>query len=291
MAFTRISITEEVLGKLPERPQESHKGTFGRVLVVCGSRGMCGAAYFAAKACYRMGAGLVRILTAEENLIPLQTLLPEAIVSAYGADGPEPRLLAEAEAWADVLVIGCGLGVTPVSRKLLAELLRKSQKPKVLDADALNLLARNPSLMKYVRGAILTPHPLEMARLCGCSAEEVLADSAAMAHMLAAKHGVVCVLKRHRTVISDGEDAVWENTTGNSGMATGGSGDVLSGMIGGLLAQSHRMLSPLDGARLGVYLHGACGDLAARRLSEYSVMAADLLDAIPEVMRWAEGKK
>jgi NAD(P)H-hydrate epimerase len=250
---------------------------------------MCGAAYLAAHAAYRVGAGLVRILTVRENLIPLQTLLPEAIVSVYDAQEPDPRLLWEAEAWADVLVIGCGLGVTPTSRKLLSELLRKSHKPKVLDADALNLLAHNPSLMKYVRGSILTPHPAEMSRLCGRSVEEILADSALIAHEFAKEKGVVCVLKRHRTVISDGGETVWENGTGNSGMATGGSGDVLAGILGGLWAQGRNEgLTALDCAVLGVFLHGACGDLAARELSEYSVMAGDLVHAIPQVLRAVE---
>ena len=284
--FSYSDATAEAFSLLPRRPKQSHKGTFGRVLCVCGAAGLCGAAYLSAKAAYRMGAGLVRILTVEENRPVLQTLLPEAIVTVYDKASPDPHTVEEAEAWADVLVIGCGLGVTPSSRSILSRLLRNSQKPKVLDADALNLLARNPSLLKHAAGAVLTPHPLEMSRLTGVSPEELLADTAGAAYRFAKKHGVVCVLKEHRTAVSDGGARVYRNTSGNSGMATGGSGDVLAGMIGGLLAQSgNGGLSPFTAATLGVYLHGLCGDVAAERLSEYSVMAGDLLDALPTVLR------
>lgn len=284
--YSLFSFTDEALALLPDRPQQSNKGTFGRVLCVCGSHGMSGAAYFAAKAAYRMGAGLVRILTVEENRTILQTQLPEAIVTTYDADNPDLSVIDQAEAWADVLVIGCGLGISPASRKLLSRLLRISKKPKILDADALNLLSRNPSLLSYTKGAILTPHPLELSRLTGLTPEEILADSEQAAYDFAKRTGAVCVLKEHRTAVSDGGDRVYRNNTGNSGMATGGSGDVLAGMLGGLWAHCrHTALSPLTIACLGVYLHGLCGDLAARKLGEYSLMASDLLDGIPSLLR------
>lgn len=290
MAFSVVDWQAEEAKRLPLRPQESNKGTFGRVLCVCGSLGMCGAAYLAAKAAYRVGAGLVRILTVEENRTVLQTLLPEAIVTTYDAENPDLARIEDAAAWADVLVIGCGLGVTRTSRTLLSHLLRTSQKPKVLDADALNLLSRNPSLLKYTAHAILTPHPMEMARLCGRSVEEVLACSEEIAHEFAEKHGAICVLKRHRTLTADGRGSVYRNTTGNSGMATGGSGDVLAGMLGGLMAQLRDgELSLAELAATGVLLHGMSGDLAARELGEHAVMASDLLDALPAVMKWTEG--
>ncbi len=283
--YSIYSYSEEALSLLPTRHQQSHKGTFGRLLCVCGSYGMSGAAYLCAKAAYRMGAGLVRILTVEENRVILQTQFPEAIVTTYDRETPDMDVVAEAAAWADVLVIGCGLGVTPASRKLLSYLLRNSDKPRVLDADALNLLARNPSLLKYTKNAILTPHPLELSRLTGKSPEEILADSEAAAYDFAKRYGAVCVLKEHRTAVSDGTDLVYRNQTGNSGMATGGSGDVLAGMIGGLWAQCrHGELSPLTVAALGVYLHGLCGDAAARRMGEYSLMASDLIDTVPQIL-------
>ena len=285
MNIPSFSYDEKALTLLPKRPEQSHKGTFGRVLCVCGSVGMSGAAYFAAKAAYRMGAGLVRILTPEENRTILQTLLPEAIVTAYDSAAPDPSVIEEAEAWADVLVIGCGLGVTPASRHLLSRLLRATKKPTVLDADALNLLARNPSLLKYAQGAILTPHPLELSRLTGQTHEELLADTERAAYDFAKTHGLVCVLKEHRTAVSDGV-RVYRNKSGNSGMATGGAGDVLAGILGGLWAQMRGDdCDPLTVASLGVYIHGLCGDVAAQRLGEYSVMASDLIDALPVVLR------
>ncbi len=292
MKFSVIDWEAEAARRLPTRPQESNKGTFGHVLCVCGSVGMSGAAYLSAKAAYRVGAGLVRILTVEENRAILQTLLPEAIVTTYDAEAPDLAAIEEAEAWADALVIGCGLGMTRTSRTVLAHLLRISNKPRVLDADALNLLSRNPSLLKYTRGAILTPHPMEMSRLCGRSVEEILADSETVAHEFAEKHGAICVLKRHRTLTADGQGRLYRNTTGNSGMATGGSGDVLAGMIGGLLAQLRDgELSSAEIAATGVLLHGMSGDLAARELGEHAMMASDLLDALPAVMRWTEEPK
>lgn len=288
MEYTRFSYTERDLSFLPFRPQNSHKGTFGRVLCMCGSTGMSGAAYFAAKAAYRTGAGLVRILTAEENRTVLQTLLPEAIVTVYSASDLDG--LREAVAWADVLVIGCGLGVSADSRLCLSEALRlRGEKPLVLDADGLNLLARNPSFAKYIQGAVLTPHIGEMERLIAADGRKILADPPQAAAAFAQKHDVVCVLKSHRTVVSDGGERLYVNTSGNSGMATGGSGDVLAGIIGGILAQSRNgSLSAMDVACLGVYIHGLCGEAAARKKSEYAVMASDLLDCLPDVLRRAE---
>lgn len=289
MNYSSFSYTPKDLRRLPARPAQSHKGTFGRVLCVGGSVGMCGAVYLAAKAAYRTGAGLVRILTVKENRPVLQTLLPEAIVTVYDADAPEADVIAEAEAWADVLVIGCGMGVNRASRTVLSTLLRISKKPKVLDADALTLLSRNPSLLKYAKGAILTPHPKEASRLCGLDPEEILADADTVAYDLAQKHRAICVLKTHRTVISDGGPFLYRNASGNSGMATGGSGDVLAGILGGILAQARNgELDPFGTACLGVYIHGLCGDAAAKRLTEYSVMASDLIDALPEVLALAE---
>lgn len=271
---------------LPRRPEDSHKGTFGKVLVVAGSRDMAGAAYFAAKAVYRMGAGLCRILTVRENLPVLATLLPEALLCGYDGDSPDPDTVASAEEWADVLVVGCGLGTSAAARRLLSALLRGTKKPLVLDADALNLLAKNPSLLGYTRGAILTPHTVEMARLLGCSPEEVESDRAGAATALARRTGALAVLKGHRTLITDGGEMIYQNRTGNSGMATAGSGDVLAGMIGGLLASGRaEHQPPLTWARLGVALHGLCGEEAARTLTEYSVMASDLIDALPRVLR------
>ena len=284
--ITTFSYTRRELSLMPRRPSESHKGTFGRVLCVCGSRGMAGAAYFSGKAALRCGAGLVEILTTEDNRTVIQTLLPEAVVSVYDADAPDVELIKAAVSRADAVVCGCGLGVSDSSLTVLGTVLRTSDVPTVLDADALNLLSRNPSLLKYVAGRIITPHVMEMARLTGKSADEITADRNALCREYAQKHGVICVLKGHRTAVSDGGDRIYINMSGNSGMATGGSGDVLAGIIVGILAQSREgQLTAMQVACLGVYIHGVCGDVAAQKLGEYSLIASDIVDALPEILK------
>lgn len=286
MSFSVFSYTASDLSLLPRRTDESNKGTYGRVLCVCGSVGMCGAAYLAAKAAYRSGAGLVRILTVRENLIPLQTALPEAIVTTYESDAPDTKTILDSLDWADVIVIGCGIGDGNTSRSVLSTVLRSTDKPRVIDADALNIISKNGALKKYLRGAIITPHPLEMSRLCGLSVEQIMEDTPTVAQDFAKRYGTVCLIKRHKTVISDGGDKIYVNDSGNSGMATAGSGDVLSGIIGGILAQDRDgSLGTMRGACLGAYIHGLCGDAAARRLGEYSMMASDMTDALPAVLK------
>lgn len=284
--FSTYSYTHADLSRLPYRPDRSNKGTFGRVLCVCGSYGMAGAAYFAAKAALRTGAGLVEVLTVRQNLPIIQTLLPEAIVTVYDSEQLDDDLVSATLSRATVIVCGCGLGVTATSRKLLAKVLRTSTVPTVLDADALNLLSRNPSLMKYAKSCIITPHPGEMSRLTGLSVEEILASPESICREFAKARGLVCVLKTHATAVSDGSDRVYVNTSGNHGMATAGSGDILAGIIGGILAQDgERKLTKTEVACLGVYVHGSAGDAAAQKLGKRSLIASDIIDAIPLVLR------
>lgn len=281
--YTHFSFDSFPVDILPKRKERSSKGDFGRVLCVCGSVGMAGAAYLCAKACYRTGAGLVEIFTPEENRTVLQSSLPEAIITAYNGENATELLLSSLEK-ADCAAIGCGLSVTPLSRKILSTLLHNidaKEKPIILDADALNLISKNPSFLKYIKGAIITPHALEFSRLTGYSVKDTLDRPDALTHEYAQKHSLICVLKDHNTVVSDGSDRLYINNTGNSGMATAGSGDVLCGILAGLAAQARA--ASLDIASLGVYIHGLCGDISARRLSEYSLMASDLIDALPIV--------
>ena len=284
------SFDRSALSLMPPRAARSSKRDFGRLLCVCGSYGMAGAAVLCAKAAYRTGAGLVEVFTHESNRIILQTTLPEAIVSTYSDELDENALLCSIEK-ADAVVIGCGLGITPASRKLLSTLLRATNTkntPLVLDADALNLISRNPSLSKYMKGAIITPHFAEAARLLGCEIEELMLSPEKAASELASRFGAIAVMKDHETIVSDGGERAYRNNGGNSGMATGGSGDVLAGVIGGILAESARSslsLSRLDAASLGVYIHSLAGDIAAERLGEYSLMASDIIDALPLVLR------
>ncbi len=279
--ISTFSYTSADLRRLPPRPAESNKGTFGRVLCVCGSYGMAGAAYFAAKAALRTGAGLAEILTVRENVSVLQTLLPEAIVTAYDSAEPDVEIIKAALNRATAVVCGCGLGVSSTSRAVLACVLRNATIPTVLDADALNLVSKNPSFLKRIKGAIITPHMLEFSHLSGVSVKEVLDSPEVFALDYARKNSLICVLKDHNTVVSDGGDKIYINNTGNSGMSTAGSGDVLAGIIAGIAAQSR--CASLDIAALGVYIHGLAGDIAAKHLSEYSLMASDIIDALPIV--------
>ena len=269
---------------LPQRKERSCKGDFGRVLCICGSHGMAGAAYLCAKACYRTGAGLVEIFTPEENRAVLQISLPEAIITAYTEETATELLLSSLKK-ADCIVAGCGLSVTALSRTILSTLLHNvdtHKTPLILDADALNLISKNPSFLKYIKGSIITPHALEFSRLSRVSVQDVLVSPESFAFDYAQKNALICVLKDHNTVISDGSERLYINNTGNSGMATAGSGDVLAGIIAGLAAQSRQ--ASLDIAALGVYIHGLCGDIAARRLSQYSLMASDIIDTLPIVL-------
>ena len=280
-----LSYTEKDLALLPTRPPRSHKGTFGRVVCLCGSRGMAGAAYLAAHAAYRSGAGLVQIVTPACNLPILQTLLPEAIVTAYDEENLDEKAIVRAFSRADALVAGCGLSTSATSADLLALALDYASAPTVLDADALNLIAKRPHLRSTLKGKIITPHPFEASRLFDVPVEEILRDVPAHAARFAEELACDCVLKDHQTAVAAEGHPLFLGTTGNSGMATGGSGDVLAGIIGGILAQQKLCPAPYLAATLGVYIHGLCGDRAAERLGEHAVMASDLVASLPEVLR------
>ncbi len=274
----------EDLCLLPARRPYSNKGTYGKVLLVAGSEGMSGAAILSAKAAYRSGCGMVRVLTPDCNRTVIQTALPEAIVTCYDPDALDRTLLADAIAWADVTGIGPGLGTSDTALELLKDTLDLFEKPMVMDADALNLLSANRHLMEKVRpGTILTPHIQEMARLSGRSREEITGALTETAAVFAKAHRVVLVLKDARSVISDGEK-ICINCSGNDGMATAGSGDVLTGVICALRAQGADAFSA---ASLGAYLHGLSGDAAARRHGSQGMMAGDLAEEIGPVMKGA----
>ena len=273
------------LACLPRRRADGHKGTFGKLLVVAGSAGMGGAAYLSALAAYRTGVGLVRILTVSENRPMLQTLLPEAIVDVLEV-GPDGEWLPKAQrevkslcGWADAVVMGPGLGQGPYVEKLVEEVLSCPCVPMVLDADALNVLADHPRLLGYLEGnRILTPHMGEMARLAGQPVGELKANALKAARGYASATGAVCVLKDASTAIADPSGAGYINTSGCSAMAKAGSGDVLAGVLGGMLLQG---LEGIEAAAYGVYLHGLAGEAAAARLGDQGVLARDIANAIP----------
>ena len=276
------------LPTLPARDLEGHKGSYGRVLVVAGSRGMTGAAVLCASAALRGGAGLV-FLAVPETVLPivaaanpcyLTVPLPDDGRGRHTAAAVAP-LLDEA-AKADVVVCGPGLGKGPAVSELVATLVARTGKPLVLDADGLNALGHPPAaLWQRPAPTVLTPHPGEFARLLGTDTATVQQDRAGRAVPFAEAFRVVLVLKGHGTLVTDGR-RLYQNPTGNPGMATGGTGDVLAGLIGALIGQG---LEPFAAAQLGVWLHGRAGDLARDDLGEVSLIASDLLDYLPRAFR------
>ena len=293
------------------REPAGHKGTFGKVLAVAGSAGMCGAAYLCGAAALRTGCGMVRIQTPQENRIPLQTLLPEAMIACSDREADWQAYLD----WADVLIIGPGLGTDENALRRFSWFLHgawEQKKPVVLDADGLNLLSAFPENYKgwLDEGVILTPHIGEMSRLTGKNPADLTADRIRAAHETAQKYGAACIMKDAASVTASPTGEVYINTTGNNGMGTAGSGDVLAGVLGGLLALNcRREISKPDDpaiiadggpyyasgrrdaprglstpgvfiAAAGVYLHGMAGDLAAMEEGPHAMTAGSIVNHI-----------
>lgn len=262
----------------PERAPYSNKGTYGKVLVAAGSKNMSGAAYLSALAAYRMGAGLVKILTVEENRAILQEQLPEAIIETYEPYGSWERKIEESLDWASVVVLGPGLGREPYVEKLVKEILVHAYVPIIMDADGLNVIADAPYLTQYfTENIIITPHLGEMSRLTGIPIEEIQGRLIDTAKDYSGRHGITCVLKDAVTVVAGRENQIYLNTSGCSAMAKAGAGDVLSGAIAGLLAQG---AENWDGAVLGVYLHGAAGERCLSRYGAHGLLAGDIAEEL-----------
>ena len=276
-------------GLLPARAPATHKGDVGHVAVVGGSAGLTGAAALCSLGALRTGAGLVtlgvpkslheilevkltEVMTVPLAQTPRRSLSPAAI----------PAVLTMLER-ADVLALGPGLSQQPQAKPFVRRLIPQLTRPLVLDADGLNALAGSAKLLQGLeQPAILTPHPGEMARLTGLSAAEVQQHRLEVAQRFATNHRVTLVLKGARTVVANPDGQTYVNETGNPGMASGGMGDVLTGMIAALLGQH---LALFDAARLGVYLHGLAGDLAAEEVGQVGLIASDLIDTIPLAIR------
>lgn len=266
---------------LPDRPEDSNKGTYGRLLVIAGSKGMAGAAYLNAHAAYMTGAGLVRIYTSSDNREILQTLLPEAIITTYEEYNKEELL--SLLTWADSVCIGSGLGMSRLSEKILKTVIEYVKVPCLIDADGLNLLAENNNYLNQMaeRRFVITPHMKEMSRLTGISVEELKADRIQILKDFISRYRITCVLKDSRTLIASEEKGIRMNLTGNSAMAKAGSGDVLAGVISGWMVQGKEAE---DAAELGTYIHGLSGDLAKFKKGVYSVMARDLIEYISKAL-------
>ncbi|ADB18500.1 carbohydrate kinase, YjeF related protein [Pirellula staleyi DSM 6068] len=274
------------LPKLSPRQRASHKGDFGRVLIVGGSKGMAGAVALAGISSLRMGAGLVRLAIPEPIANLVASFEPSYMtVSLPTDDGVRGSIRAYHELvkeieWADVVAIGPGLGQSKDLAQLVRWLFDRTEKPAIFDADALNMLSPLDLSARPAGPRILTPHPGELRRLAGkplASRDEQIKA----AQSIAAKLGVIVLVKGEGTAITDGQTTAL-NTTGNPGMATGGSGDALTGIIAALVGQK---LSPLEAAILGAHLHGLAGDLAAAELGEISLIASDLPRFLPRAIQ------
>lgn len=279
-------LEREGLPALPPRRPWAHKGNFGHLLVVAGSPGKTGAAALCAQAAVRSGAGLVTLAVAASLNPILEVKLTEAMTEPVpdeeGFLGPASlEAILRAAEGKTALALGPGISAREGTVRLVGDLLRRVRLPMVIDADGLNCLARLPEGPRLARGAVLTPHPGEMARLLGCTPAEVQEQRLEVARRWAQQWGVVLVLKGSRTVIATPEGRAFINPTGNPGMASGGMGDVLTGMIGALLAQG---MAPLEAARLAVFAHGAIADRLAGRRGQVGMLAGELIEEIPHVL-------
>lgn len=278
--------------RLPRRAIDGHKGTFGTVQVVAGSRGMAGAAVLTGRAALRGGAGLVRVACPAVVLDVVAAAYPcyTTVGIRQHSDGSfsegSADELVELARRADAVAVGPGLGIGPgVADFVRAVVAGLPEIPVVLDADGLNAVAPfADGFPGRAEPLILTPHPGEFARLLGTSVSAVVEGRAALAVEFAARAGIVLLLKGSNTLVTDGRRA-YRNTTGNPGMATGGSGDVLTGVVAALVGQG---LPAFDAAALGAWVHGRAGDLAALRLGQTSLTATDILDHLPAAFRECE---
>lgn len=267
------------------RPDDSNKGTLGSLLCICGSYGMAGAAIMAGKAALRCGIGLLKIAVPKSIYPVCATNILESVyypleeTSNGVISSKNTDFLLEMCEKSSAVLIGCGLSVCDDTKNLVQSVITNCEKPLVIDADALNCICNKPEILKNLKvPAIITPHPGEMARLLHSTPKTVNSSRENTAIDFAKKFGVVTVLKGAGTIIASPDGEVYINHTGNSGMATGGSGDVLSGIIGSLLAQG---ASPINAAAAGVFLHGTIGDLAAEKLGKISMLPTDMIDMIP----------
>lgn len=285
---------KEIKSKFKPRNPLSNKGNFGKVLEICGSKRMPGAAVLCAKGVLRSGAGLLQIAFPEAAYGAIAPNVTEALMLPLESNDKgfleksATHTLMKAVDWADVIVMGCGLGVTDDTVRIACDVIRKSEVPIVLDADGINIVSQNISILRTARAPIIiTPHPGEMSRLTGIGVDEIQKNRLQTVRKFAFEKNVTVVLKGSNTVVgTPDERCVYVNTTGNAGMACGGSGDLLAGLIAGFLAQK---MSCKDAAVCGVFVHGMAGDLASQEKSVMSSLPSDTAEMIPSVLLKTEG--
>jgi hydroxyethylthiazole kinase-like uncharacterized protein yjeF len=285
-----VITARDVGGLIGPRPAESNKGNYGHVLVVGGSLGKAGAAAMAGMAVLRAGAGLSTVATAKSALGTVAGFHPELMTEplletdAGAISTKAQERIEELAKGKTVLAIGPGISRDPQTAELVRSLVARLRLPAVLDADGLNAFEGRAGELKGAgRTLVITPHPGEMARLAGCTIADVQKDRVGMARKFAREHGLIVVLKGHRTLVVQPDGEAWVNTTGNPGMATGGTGDILTGMVAGMIAQ--HSASAFLAVLAAVHLHGLAGDVMREKVGEHSLVATDLLLGLPEAFR------
>lgn len=293
----KLELVEQAMlaGVFKGRKKDTHKGTFGHLLILAGAMGKTGAAVMAGKAALKMGAGLVTLGTPRSCLPVIARSIVEIMTEPL-AETPEQTMDVQAlesiskfSKGKDAGLIGPGISTHESTARLIRELLPAINLPLVLDADALNIISADPAILKDLsQPVVLTPHPGEFARLCGLDTRQVAKEKLELAPKFAVEYGVYLVLKGYKTLVAAPDGRVFINPTGNPGMATGGSGDVLSGMLAALIMQEKDTLTAVLAA---VYAHGLAGDLAAEEFGEKSLLAGDLITMLPYALKTLSGKR
>ncbi len=288
-----LIIDKEMVNRIvPERKKDTHKGTYGRVGVIGGSQGMTGAVILALRACFRSGSGLVYSMIPETISHIIELSVTESIAipikasdnGCFNSDSAE--YIKQGINKVDCLVLGPGMGVDNSRVELIKDILLYADKPIVLDADGINCASKDKkALLSRQYPTVLTPHPGELSRLLDITVDEIQSNRIKYCKYAAKEYNAIIVLKGSDTVISNPKGDVYINTTGNPGMATAGSGDVLSGMIGSLIGQK---IEPLNAAIAAVYLHGLAGDIGAKEKGEYSLIAGDIVENIPYAIKYVK---
>lgn len=276
-----------IKNKLPKRNPESHKGDFGKLLCICGSRSMPGAAYFCIESALRCGVGLVRAAIPESIYGSISSKISECTYvlcrddSCGNIEKTSVDYILKTAKRCSAVAVGSGMGKNESVKLIVNSLIETCDKPMVIDADGINVISENIDILKKAKSKIiLTPHAKEAERLLGVECNEINVNKIIYAQQLADEYGVIAVMKGHNTIVADKEEKAFLNLTGNSGMAKGGSGDVLTGMIGSFLAQG---MDPIDAAICGVYIHGKSGDYCQSRYSSASMLPRDIIEGLSSV--------
>lgn len=287
--YLKIINFDTVKNILPKRLPDSNKGTFGRLLCICGSKNMPGAAFYCVAAASRSGVGLIESVIPEDIYAITASKISESLFYPISNDFEKAwdtinSLLPRATA----VLVGCGMGWNKFTQKIVYKLVRESKTPLIIDADGINVISENIDILKEARSdIILTPHIKEMSRLLGEDTNYVLKNKFEVAKNFSKKYKLTLVLKDSKTVISDINGHLYLNSTGNESMAKGGTGDVLAGIIGSLAAQG---VSALNSAIISVFIHGRSGDICKEKLSSFSVIPTDIINNLSEVFLELDGK-